>query len=91
MKQYPEGWTVEDTGGGCQWLRKGQLAITDGEASLPVWGKPCVLLTLTRDGDYDELMNPINYGILEAAFADLEAAAKPEANGVYGSNFKDSV
>lgn len=74
--KYPSDWVIEDTGGGCQWLRKGQIAITDGEAGLPEWGKPCAIVTLNHDGSWDELIPPINVSCLEKAFADLEAWAR---------------
>ncbi len=72
-KQYPEGWAVEDTGGGCQWLRKGQIAITDGEVGLPDWGQHCSIVTLDANGSYDESMPLIECPSLEKAFADLNA------------------
>lgn len=71
--KYPAVWSIESTGGGCQWLRNGQLAITDGEAGLPVCGKPCSLLTLKMDGSFDERGTVIKYGSPEAVFVDLEA------------------
>ena len=80
-KQYPNGWEIEDTGGGCQWLRNGFYAITDGEAGLPKSGEPCALVTLNKDGDYDELMPIVNYPSPEAALAHLEACER-----IYGSH-----
>lgn len=73
------GFKVEETGGGCQWLRKGRLAITD-DAMLPKSGEPCVLVTLDEAGDYDSLMEPINFPSLEAALAYVASAER-----IYGS------
>jgi len=71
--KYPNGWTVEETGGGCQWLRRGLIAITDGDAGLPEYGKPCVIVTLDANGDYDQLMPAIEVASLEKALADIDA------------------
>lgn len=66
-------WTLESTGGGCQWLRNGRLAITDGEAGAPEKNKPCVLVTLDENGDCDQLIPPIDFGSPEAAMAAVKA------------------
>ena len=73
---FPQDWRIENTGGGCQWLRKGQIAITDGEAGLPVSGEPCTVVTLCVDGAPSELIPPKDYPSLEAALADLRAMAR---------------
>ncbi len=61
-------------------MRKGLIAITDGDAGLPEWGNPCVIVTLNAAGSWDELMPPINVTSLEKAFADLNAMAR-----IYGT------
>jgi hypothetical protein len=76
---FPLDWTIEDTGGGCQWLRKGEIAITDGEAGLPVKGQSCLLIVL--NGDYDEQVAAREFPSLEAAFADLASAER-----IYGKH-----
>lgn len=45
------GFAVENTGGGCQWLRRGFFAITDGEASLPRATGPATVFPLDQDGN----------------------------------------
>ncbi len=53
MKTKMDGFEVENTGGGCQWLRKGNIAITDGECGLPQDGKPCTVYGLNETGSVD--------------------------------------
>ena len=69
MKQYcPKGWAIEETGGGCQWLRKGCYAITDGDAGVPDKRGTCMLFTLDKNGNADE---GTSFGSVDAALAFL--------------------
>lgn len=70
------GFEVEETGGGCQWLRRGRLAITDGDAGLPKQGESCELITLDANGDYSDLIEPMTFPSLEACLAYVEAAGR---------------
>lgn len=80
-RSFPEGWAVEGTGGGCEWLRRGNVAITDGDAGAPEWGQPCAAVTLDENGDYDDGAPPRHYGTLEAALAFEGATAIPCGGG----------
>lgn len=73
------GFVVEDTGGGCQWLRRGRLAITSLDFRLPKKGQPCVLVTLDEHGDCDGGL-PLNFPSLEEAFDYVE-----ETSAIYSS------
>lgn len=63
------GFVVENTGGGCQWLRRGQLAITDGECGIPKRSQPCRLFTLTIEGSPIDGDDGMPFASLDAAFA----------------------
>lgn len=65
------GFAIEDTGGGCQWLRKDRIVITDGEASLPRANEPCRMYTLDVNDNADEGQD---FESLDAALAFLNAS-----------------
>ena len=74
------GFIIEATGGGCEWLRRGRLAITDGDAGIPGEGDMALLLTLDEAGDYADADSGHEFPSLRAALAFVESCER-----IYGS------
>lgn len=68
---------VEDTGGGCKWLRSGKWAITDGEYGVPCEREVCFLFELDREGQ------PVGDGVAMPSVKCAQAYAE-HVERVYG-------